>query len=553
MASRILPAAALVTLLAAALLGSGLGASALYEPDEARHAEIGREMGEVESWRDRMTPRLDGVPYRNKPAPFYWLLAASFALLGVGEVAARAPSVVAALATALAVTCWGAARWGPRTGLLAGLVLLTAPQFLLLARFATPDMTVTCWTTLGIFAVYRFVERQGSSLVPAAAAGAVGLLVKGLIAPGLIALVGLASLALRGRLRLLTPRAMLLAGGVFVAIALPWHLVVARDDPSYLHRLYVDQQWLRAVDAGERLHARPLLFYVPVLLAGFFPWSMLLPATVLGTLWPGRRDDGTIFCALWAGAVLTVFSLAEGKVGSYILPAFPPLALLTARFLGLLFAGLAGRAERGLATAGLWASAGVLLVTPAVTIVAGVRIYGGALLATSLWSLLLLAPAGALGALLARHRLRPAVATLACSSILLPLAFYHLAAPSLSQLHSDASLAQALRRMAPDHAAAPLIAFRVRSASLRFYLGRPILLREHPHQLRRLLARHPRLFVLTSPRHVADLESAGPFVPWAVAPRRVLYGSAPPPAAASRPAAATGLGGRPARDIMPGS
>src|SRR5262245_66174597 len=88
-------AAASGALLTALVLGSGIAGPSLYEPDEARHAEIGREMLEASSWPERVTPRLDGAPYRNKPAPFYWLLAAMFGVFGVGELAARLPSVIA--------------------------------------------------------------------------------------------------------------------------------------------------------------------------------------------------------------------------------------------------------------------------------------------------------------------------------------------------------------------------------------------------------------------------------------------------------------------------
>ena len=55
----------------------GIGGYALYEPDEARHAEVAREMLAASTWHEWIIPRLDGAPYRNKPAPFYWLMVAA--------------------------------------------------------------------------------------------------------------------------------------------------------------------------------------------------------------------------------------------------------------------------------------------------------------------------------------------------------------------------------------------------------------------------------------------------------------------------------------------
>src|SRR4030095_17079865 len=104
-----------------------------------------------------------------------------------------------------------------------------------------------------------------------------------------------------------------------------------------------------------------------------------------------------------------------------------------------------------------------------------------------------------------------------------------LAAPPLMEVHSDVALVRALRAVPPAAADAPLVAYHVQSASLRFYLRRPVRLLENPAQVRRLLAEHPIVFVVTTPRHVPELLQAGPFVPWQVGPRRVLYASAPPP------------------------
>jgi 4-amino-4-deoxy-L-arabinose transferase-like glycosyltransferase len=520
--------AALVVLLAALMLGAGLGRPALYEPDEARHAEVAREMVETSSgWREWVTLHHNGQPYRNKPAPFYWLVAAAYLLFGVDEASARLVSAVGGTLAAVAVALWGTARWGPRAGLLSGVVLLTAPEFVLLGRFSTLDMTMTLWVTLGMLAVDRFVEEPGRSLVPAAVFGAAGLLSKGLVAPGLIALVGLAGGGAGRRLWLLTPRTVVTAGAVFVAIAVPWHAVVAALDPAYLRQLYVDQQWNRAVAAGRRLHARSALFYLPVLFAGFFPWSALLPASLRGTLWPDRRDHATVFCGLWAGITLLVFGMAQGKVGSYVLPAIPPLALLTARFLDRALAGTATPIETTLARAGVSVVAGVLLLAPPTAIVAAAWGYGGVLLRPSLWSLLLLLPAAALIALLRRERLRGALIGVTWTAAAFVLGFYQLAAPAFMNVRSDVALARVLLTTVPDQAASPLVGYHVGSSSLAFYLRRPVLLRDRPRQLRRLLAEHRRVFVVTSQRHAAELEAAGPFERLSATPRRILYVSRP--------------------------
>jgi 4-amino-4-deoxy-L-arabinose transferase-like glycosyltransferase len=525
-------ALALVLLIATLVLGWGIGGYVLYEPDEARHAEVAREMLSAPTWRDWIVPRLDGAPYLNKPAPFYWLVVGALAVFGVNEGAARTPSLVSALLTALAMSLWGARRWGSRTGALAGLILVTAPEFALLGRFATLDMTLTLWTTLGMLAIYRFSERpDGSargSLVPAAVAGGLGMLVKGLLAPGFIALVGVGWLAARRRLRLLTPRTLATAAAVFLILVLPWHLAAGTLDPGYLRTLYVDQQWKRAVQAGERLHARPLLFYVPILLGGFFPWSALLPGAVRDMIERRLPDTAARFCALWAAVVLVVLSVAQGKVPSYIVLAFPPLALLTSRYLGRVLWGEppSSRDER-LIRGGAWVVVAALAIVPVVVIPVGHALYDGALARTSLWSLLFLVAAAGLATLLHRRSLRGVVTGLGAGSVVLLIVFFHLVAPALSEVHSDAALARVIRA-APEHATAPVVAYGLSSPSTGFYAERTLLLYDRPRQLRALLADHALVFVVTSPQHSAELAAIGQLVPWHVGARHVLYASQPP-------------------------
>ena len=304
---------------------------------------------------------------------------------------------------------------------------------------------------------------------------------------------------------------------------------MAALDPAYLHVLFMDQQLARAMDATRRLHARSILFYVPVLLGGFFPWSALLPATLRGTL--DGHGATTRRSSVPSGPPSSSWSSAspQGKGGSYILPIFPALALLTGRFVGLLLSGAATAADVRLTRAGLWAVVLLLVLLPPAAIAAGALAYSGSLLRLSLWSLLLLVPAAALAALLLQDRMRAAVIAAAGSCVVLLLVVAVFVARPLMEIHSDAALVRVLQTLPPESADVPLVGYHVQSASLRFYLQRPVRLLENPRQMRRLLGSHPLVIVVTTPRHVPELLEAGAFVPWHVGPRRVLYASGPPP------------------------
>src|SRR3989339_38615 len=90
----------------------GLG-HPLWETDDARYAEVPREMVELGDW---LTPRLDYFEYVEKPPLIYWLPALSYKLFGVSEAAARLPNALLALAGLLGVWWLGSWLFSPSAG-----------------------------------------------------------------------------------------------------------------------------------------------------------------------------------------------------------------------------------------------------------------------------------------------------------------------------------------------------------------------------------------------------------------------------------------------------
>src|SRR5437879_5517240 len=70
----------------------------LLEPQEARYAEIPRQMLDSGSW---LTPVLHGQPYFDKPPLLYWLVMGCYGLFGVHDWAARLVPGLACVLTVL--------------------------------------------------------------------------------------------------------------------------------------------------------------------------------------------------------------------------------------------------------------------------------------------------------------------------------------------------------------------------------------------------------------------------------------------------------------------
>jgi len=88
-------------------------------------------------------------------------------------------------------------------------------------------------------------------------------------------------------------------------------------------------------------HGGTLLFYVPILLLGFFPWSAFLPSVLYQSLqqwkayWHGQRfttqeKNLEFFLSVWVVGLLIFFTLSATRLPHYIYPLFPASALLVA-------------------------------------------------------------------------------------------------------------------------------------------------------------------------------------------------------------------------------
>ncbi|MFN2387110.1 MAG: phospholipid carrier-dependent glycosyltransferase [Thermoanaerobaculia bacterium] len=335
-ASRAIP---WLLLLLAGLVFFELPGSHLLEPDEARYAEIPREMLETGDW---VTPRVNRQPYFEKPPLLYWANAAAFRVFGQNPYAARLTSRLSTLAVAV-MLLFALRRRGdaddPLEGALAAAIYLSSLLPFLLSRQNLIDPLLTAATTASLLSLREFARRRedGKSgqgwLAAAAVAGAAGTLAKGLVAvviPGLVFVVW-ALLIRRPRLireAIVSPAALL-----YVALAIPWFVAMERANPAFLDFFFVREHFGRFTGGAKR--SETVVYFIPVLLIGFLPWT-LFAGRIVRLFRPfslermrGRPDAA--FFLVWAVSVFLFFSLSRSKLIPYVLPAFPALAALAAR------------------------------------------------------------------------------------------------------------------------------------------------------------------------------------------------------------------------------
>jgi dolichol-phosphate mannosyltransferase len=302
----------------------------LLEPDEARYAEIPRQMLADGNW---LVPTLHDQPYVHKPPLLYWLVMASYSLFGVHDWAARiVPGIAGVLMVAIAYL-WGRRTLGFRPGLFGAIMLATSVRFLYLGRMLNMDgilgLCVLCGWSAGYLAT-RDTRLRWRWWSLSAVATAFGVLTKGPVALVLVLIPFILLTLLDDRRARLGVRGLSGFAAIVAGIATPWFLLVAAASPGFnreflwTHNL---QRFFAPLD-----HEEPVWYFLPGLLLGMMPWTLLLPTLLKGTFRPtgiraSRRPAAlgfVLLCVLWT---LTFFSLSGCKRPAYILPAMPPLAL----------------------------------------------------------------------------------------------------------------------------------------------------------------------------------------------------------------------------------
>ena len=307
----------------------------LLEPEEGRYAEIPRQMLAEGRF---LTPVLHHEDYWQKPPLLYWLVMLSYQLFGVHDWTARLIPCLAGIFS-VGITIWWARRTlGFWSGLVSGVILALSARFLYLAGMLTLD-GLLCTCVLGGLACGHLAlteERHRRRwLILSALACALGILTKGPVAIALIIPPLVALVFLDRRVRFLTK----IEAGIYLAIvalvAGPWFIVMALTAPGaagdflWLHHL---TRYVAPLD-----HEKSAWFYLPSLLLGMLPWTLLLipvfPYLIRRSQRAGQRRPASLgvfmLAFLWC---MLFFSLSGCKRPGYILPALPLLAVMLGTF-----------------------------------------------------------------------------------------------------------------------------------------------------------------------------------------------------------------------------
>jgi len=573
-----------IVVLASIVFLTGLGRLPLFGRDEALYAEAAREMQASGDW---ITPRVNGAFFFEKPPLLYWLDALAYSALGPTPLAARLPAALLGV-LAIALTVGVTSRvWGRRAGVLAGMMLVTCPLVVMVARMGIMDMPLTLLITASMLLYARW--RRNGGLAPALGFGllvGLAILLKGLaggLAPAIAIVHSLvyrptslrralssrsgcaiapSPRAERGRggevsNARVTPPSVALALIVAILVAAPWFIAMAHlHGESYTAVFFIREHLVRMARPMQG-HGGPVYYYLALIAFAFFPWVTFLPGALARR--PPKTDGVTVeswspggqppdppspdlergpggeadkpdqrttvrpetdeqafwrgLCLVWFLVVLVPFSLVSTKLPGYIMPLFPPMAMLVAAELDRRLEA-PGRAPWVAAIIGAVVLAGAFAALPA----AGARLgpeYGVSnaagllLLPSAAWA------AGYLASLLGgvqglRKRPRAGLAMMAVGQLVVVGALLFAMLPVLSPYlgGGPAQLAQLAQRELPGR---QLLLYETRPETVSFVLRRTVPTFSHNQKDLLLAALRAKPSALIAPADEQDFWKSLPY------------------------------------------
>jgi 4-amino-4-deoxy-L-arabinose transferase-like glycosyltransferase len=510
-----------VLALAAAPYFIGLGASSLWDSNEAFYAETPREMIER---GDYVNPTFNYQPRFNKPPLCYWVVALSYKAFGVTEWAERLPIALGAMVIIITAFSLARATFSLEAGLLAAIAMAATPRFLMFSRRIIIDVYIAMFMGLTLLfftlAELRPARRRLYLTLMYASAG-LGLLTKGPIAVALPALAFLLYLAIHRQLNRV--REMMLPAGVVIiaAIALPWYVAIYTEHGWRYITTFILQDNISRYTQATWGPERGPFFYATVVVGDFFPWSIFLAAAAVLAIrrvvghrsresQPGialkgaaadesegeRQRQARALLVIWIIVIIIFFSLSRSKEDLYVLPVYTAAAAIVGRRLACFVVRLAPH------TTLRWAAViagGAILLMGAGTIYLfneAAQIYRLAGVAALGWAALVGGGVAAAAALAKRRTV--AVVIIAMTVAALHWIFVLRTLPDFERYKPVAPLSAVIAANAAPDALAGY--FRLASPSMVFYLRRPIFEHFHEEELQAAFASGKEVYCLMTAR-----------------------------------------------------
>lgn len=329
----------------------GLGDYPLIDMDETRYIDISKEMFMSKNF---ITPFLNYEPFLEKPPLMFWVTNLSFALFdNMSNFAGRFGNAMLAAITIFATYFFAKTYIDKKYALISALILLSGFWFLLFSHITMLDLGICATCTLATYTGFSTLQasEKNEKFIWWAFWALVGasVLMKGIVGAAVpVGAVFFVCLA-EGKIKnFFKPVNFIIGLIAFLIVALPWHILVWLENGESWVEMYIIRHHLaRFMDSSMGLgRKQPFLFYVPILIVGFLPWTLQLiqicvrivekaikkfkETNSLKSIFEAKSKEQKIllYSCIWFLFGFLFFSISSSKLPPYTMPITPPLALL---------------------------------------------------------------------------------------------------------------------------------------------------------------------------------------------------------------------------------
>ena len=307
----------------------------LIPSDEARYAEIAREMYVTGDW---ITPRYNGYKYFEKPPLQMWATSVVFEIFGVGNWQARLWSALTGFLTIVFVGITSTKLFNSRVGWLSSIILASSPMWIIAGHLSSLDIALSSFLAAALCSLLLSQHSENSNTQRnwvwlCWAFMALAVLSKGLIGIVLPSLVLIFYCISIWDWKILNQIRIISGSLIFLIITAPWFVLVSIKNPEFLEFFFIHEHFQRFAQNSHNRNG-PIYFFIPLLLVGILPWVPQLPMAFMSAIKRTKNSylvNRLLIC--WVVIIFVFFSISSSKLPGYIIPIFPAIAILIAKYL----------------------------------------------------------------------------------------------------------------------------------------------------------------------------------------------------------------------------
>ncbi|MDQ6968777.1 MAG: glycosyltransferase family 39 protein [Mariprofundaceae bacterium] len=305
-----------------------LGLAPLFDYDETIYAQTAADMMHLGEW---VVPTANGSQFFEKPPFTYYMMDICFSVFGENAFAARLPSALFTLFTAILLFRFGRDTHSPQFGMAAALIFLSMLEVGILGHAAILDAVLNFFIAGCLLNYFRWLQ-SGERKAALWCAAMMGLAVSikgpvGAVIPILVIMID--RLIVGDLFRVLKNIPWLPALTLFFITATPWYLMIFLEHGiGFLYEFIVVQNIGRALHPMQG-HGGGWYYYIIVFMISVLPWLAWMPYLIKA--WQRNTSEPLNqmirLSLLWSVIVLVLFSFAQTKLPHYISCLYPAIAL----------------------------------------------------------------------------------------------------------------------------------------------------------------------------------------------------------------------------------